>query len=81
MISDNLTRDTEPDSNLIEYEEGSSLPIGFHGRHGFSPLSKVVNDHDNMLMPPNQSWIAIYEVYPPLNEGTDGNDWVKRGWV
>jgi hypothetical protein len=81
MINDNLTRDTEPGDNLIEYEEGNNLPIGFHGRHGFDPLSKVVDDHDNMLIPPNQSWIVIYKVYPPLGEGTDDNDWVKRGWV
>jgi hypothetical protein len=81
MISDNLTRDTEPGDNLIEYKEGGSIPIGFNFRHGLDPLSKVVDDHDNVLMPPSQSWVAIHKVHPPLGEGTDGNDWVKRGWM
>jgi hypothetical protein len=81
MISDNLTRDTEPGDNLVEHEEGCSLPIGFYSRNGFSPLGKLVDNHDDVLIPPNRSWVAIDEIYPPLGEGTDDNDWVKRGWV
>ena len=81
MISDNITRDTEPGDNLVEHEEGCSLPIGFYSSHGLGPLSEVVNDHDNMLVPPNQSWVAIDEIYPPLGEGTNGNDWMERGWM
>jgi hypothetical protein len=53
MISDNLTRDTKSGDNLIEYEEGDSLPIGFNCRNVFDPLNKVVYDHDNVLIPPN----------------------------
>jgi hypothetical protein len=74
MISDNLTRDTEPGDYLIEYEKGCSLPIGFNSRHGLDPLSKVVDDHDNVLIPPRQSLVAIDEVHPPLGEGNDIND-------
>ena len=53
MINDNLTQDTEPGDNLIEYEEGYILPIGFNCRHGLDPLIKVVDDHNNVLMPPS----------------------------
>jgi hypothetical protein len=53
MISDNLTRDTEPGDNLVEHEEGYSIPIEFYSRHGLDPLSEVVDDHDNMLVPPS----------------------------
>jgi hypothetical protein len=81
MISDNITWDTEHGNNLIKYKEGCSIPIGFNYMHGLSPLSKVVDGHDNVLIPPSRSWVAIYEVLPPLGEGTDNNDWVKRGWV
>jgi hypothetical protein len=81
MISDNITRDTKPGDNLVEHKEGCSLPIGFYGRHGLDPLSNVGDDHNNVLIPPNRSWVAIDEIYPPLGEGTDGNDWVKRGWM
>jgi hypothetical protein len=81
MINDNLTRDTELGDNLVEHEESCSLPIGFNCRHGFEPLGKVVDDHDNVLMPPSRSWVAIDEIYLPLGEGSDSNNWVKRGWV
>jgi hypothetical protein len=74
MINENITRDSESGYNLIEYEEGSSLPVGFNCRHGFIPLSKVVYDHDNVLIPPSQSWVSIHKVHPPLGEGTDSND-------
>jgi hypothetical protein len=79
MISENLTQDTELADNLIEYKEGNIIPIRFNCRNGLVPLIKLVDGHDNVLMPPNRSWVAIYEVQPPLGEGTNGNDWVKRG--
>jgi hypothetical protein len=81
MISDNLTQDTEPGDNLVEYEKNNNLPIGFHGRNGFDPLGEVVNSHDNVLIPPSRSWFAINEIYSPLSERTDSNDWVERGRV
>jgi hypothetical protein len=79
MINDNITWDTEPGDNFIEYEEGNNILVRFSCGHGLDPLSKVFYDHDNVLMPTSQSWVAINEVHPPLSEGTDGNDWVKRG--
>jgi hypothetical protein len=81
MISDNLTRDTEPGDNFIEYEEGDNLPVIFNCRHGLNPLIKVFDNHNNVIIPPSRSWVAIHEFHPSLGEGTDGNDWVKRGWM
>jgi hypothetical protein len=81
MINENLTRDYEPVYNLIEYEEGGSISIVFNYRNGLGPLSKVVYSHNNVLMPPNQSWVATHKVHPPLGEETDSNDWMERGWM
>jgi hypothetical protein len=53
----------------------------FNCRHGLIPLGKIVHDHDNVMVPPSQGWVTIHEIHPPLGEGTDGNDWVKRGRV
>jgi hypothetical protein len=53
MINDNLTRDSEYGDNLIEYEEGDSLPVGFNRRHGLNPFSKSFYGHDNVLIPPS----------------------------
>jgi len=81
MISDNITLDSKLSYNLIEYEEDKKFSIIINYRHGLGPLSKVLYDHDIVLMPPSRSWVAINEIYPPLGEGTNDNDWVKRGWV
>ena len=51
MISNNITWDSETGNNLIEYEEGDSPPVGFKYRHGINPLSKLVDNHDNVSMP------------------------------
>ena len=53
MITDNITQDSERGYNLIEYEEGDSLPVRFDYRNVFDPLNNVVYDHDNVLMPPS----------------------------
>jgi hypothetical protein len=79
MINDNITRDSGPGYNFIEHEKCNSITIVFNCRHGLDPLSKVVYDHDNVLIPPSQSWVAIHKIHPPLGEGTDGDDQVKRG--
>jgi hypothetical protein len=34
-----------------------------------------------MLMPPIQTWDAIQKIHPPLGEGTDDHEQVKRGWM
>jgi hypothetical protein len=69
MISDNLIRDTEPGDNLIEYEEGNNLPIGFYSRHGFIPLSKLVDYHNNMLMPLAEVGLQSMKSTPHLVKG------------
>jgi hypothetical protein len=74
MFSDNITRDTESGDNLIEYEEGGSPTIRFNCSHGLDPISKVFYGQDNLLIPPNQIWVAIHKFHPPLGEGTDSND-------
>jgi hypothetical protein len=81
MINDNITQDYEPSYNFIGYKEGNSITIIFNCRHGLDPLSKVVYDHNNVLMPPIRSWVSIHKVHPPLGEGIDGNDGMERGWM
>jgi hypothetical protein len=81
MINENLTRDSELGYNLIEYEEGKNLTIGSNYRHGLNLFSKVVYDHDNVLMPPCRNWVAIHKIHPPLGEGTDDNEWMERRWM
>jgi hypothetical protein len=81
MIIENISWDSEPRYNMVEYKEFCSPTIIFNGRHGLYPFSKLIHNHDNMLVPPSRGWVKIHKIYPPLGEGNDGDDWVKRGWV
>jgi hypothetical protein len=69
MVSDNITWDTEPGDNLIEYEESCSIPIGFNYRHGLDPLIKIVDSHDNVLMPPDEVGLQSTKSTPHLVKG------------
>lgn len=53
MIIENISWDSEPRYNMVEYKEFCSLTIIFNGRHGFYPFSKLIHNHDNMLFPPS----------------------------
>jgi hypothetical protein len=64
MISNNINRDSELGYNLVEYEEGRSITIRFNCRNGLDPLSELFYDHNNVLMPPRRSWVAIHKVHP-----------------
>jgi hypothetical protein len=63
MISENLTRDIELGDNLIEYEEGDNIPIGFNHRHVLNTLIKLFDDHDNVFIPPDVC------LFPPAEVG------------
>jgi hypothetical protein len=69
MVSDNITWDTEPGDNLIEYEEVFNLPIGFNCSHGLGPLSKVVDNHDNVLIPLDEVGLQLMKSTPHLVKG------------
>ena len=74
MINENRLPDFGLSYNLIEYEKCCSLTIKFNGRNGLDPFIKLIHNHNNVMMPPNRSWVAINEVHPPLGEGIDNND-------
>jgi hypothetical protein len=59
MIIENLLWDSEQGYNLVEYVECCSLTIEFNGWHGLCPFSELIHDHDNMMMPPSQSWVML----------------------
>ena len=51
MVCDNLLWDTESRDNLIEYEIGCDLTIDFEVRHYLFPLSEVVKNNNDVLIP------------------------------
>jgi hypothetical protein len=81
MITGNLPWDSKLGYNLVEHKKCCILTIVFNSRNGLFPFSEVVHDHDNMLIPTSRRWVAVHKIHPPLVQGTDGDDWVKREWM
>ena len=50
----------------------------FEGRHGFSPLSEVINYNDDVFVSIARWRVASHEVYAPFEKGVDSNDWVEK---
>ena len=50
MVSDQLSRNSEPSYYVIEHEQSSCLAIVKICWHSFDPLGKVVDDHNNVFM-------------------------------
>ena len=76
MVSDKLFWNAEPGDNLVENEMRGYLTVKFKCGHSLYPSREVINNHNNMMMPPSRSWVAIHEIKPPLSEGTGGDNWM-----
>ena len=76
MVSDKLPRDTEPGDNLIEYKMHGCLTVVFNSGNILCPFREIVNNHNNVMVPPIRSWVAIHKIGAPVGEGTGGDNWM-----
>jgi hypothetical protein len=53
MISDNGTWYTKMSYDMVEKEKSCSMTIIQEGRHSLSPFGEVVNDDDDVTLPPS----------------------------
>jgi hypothetical protein len=74
MVSDNLLRNLKPSYDLIKNEKCCSFPIISEHWHSLSPFGEVVDDHDNVMMPPSRSQIACHKIHPPLGDRANSNN-------
>ena len=79
MVSDNLSLNAKPCNNLVKYEMCGFLTIGFNYGHILYPFCEVIDNHNNMVVPPNRGWVAIHKINPPLNEWTDSDKRKQQG--
>jgi hypothetical protein len=42
------------------------------------PLSEIINDHNDVTMPPSRRWVACHKINAPLSKWANGDDWKKR---
>jgi len=50
MVSDNLFGNTKPGNDLVEEKQGCCFTIVLESGHSLGPLSKVVDNYDDILM-------------------------------
>ena len=69
MVSDKLFQNPEPSNNLVEYEVGDCLIVGFNCRHSLSPFREVINIHYDMMIPPAEAGLQSIKSSPHLVKG------------
>ena len=74
MVSDKLFQNAELGDNLVENKMRGRLTVGFNYGHSLYPFCEVIDSHNNMMMPPIQSWFAIHKIKTPLGEGIDSDN-------
>ena len=79
MVSDKISRDTKLSNDMIEYKMRGCITIKFNSRHSLYPFREVIHDHYDVMVPPNQSWVEIHKVNPPLGEGFDNDNSMQQG--
>jgi hypothetical protein len=52
MIRDNGFWNTKASDDVVEYEKSYSTTIIKKSRHSLNPFCKVINDNDDITMPP-----------------------------
>jgi len=71
---DNLSRKPEPRYDLIKHEECCSFLVINKCHHDLDPLSKLVDGHNDVTMPPSRCQVKHHEIYPPLGEEAGCNN-------
>ena len=52
MVSDKLFQNTEPSNDLVEYKMCGCLTIRFNCGHILCPFHEIINNHNNVMVPP-----------------------------
>ena len=79
MVSDKLSRNAKLGDNLVENKMHDYLIIKFNCGHSLFPFHEIIDIHNNVMIPPNRSWVVIHKVKPPLGEGTDDDNRMQQG--
>ena len=52
MVSDKLFQNPKLINNLVEYKMHGCLTVRFNYRHSLFPFREVIDNHNNMMVPP-----------------------------
>jgi hypothetical protein len=63
-------------NDVVKEKMCCSVSDVVESRHGFSPLSEVIDYHDNVFVSIVGWRVASHDVYAPFAKGVDSDDWV-----
>ena len=77
MISNDDLRDTKSSYDMVEKKLSRSFTISITCGHRHRPFSEIINDNDDITMPPDQVRVTCHEINTPFSKGADGDNWVQ----
>lgn len=69
MVSYNGLRNAKMHYDVVEEELSSSDTVSIICGHHLGPFSEVVDNDDNIVMPPSRAMVTCHEVYAPFSDG------------
>jgi len=81
MISNDGLRDTKSSYDMVEKKLSNSFIVNITCGHRLNPFSEIINEDDDICMPPRRARVTSHEFNTPLGKGSNDNNWVQgRGW-
>ena len=62
MVSDKLPWNAKLGDNLVKYKMYGCFIVGFDIGHGLFRFHETIHNHNNMMVPPNRSWVTIHKI-------------------
>jgi hypothetical protein len=76
MIENSLLWDSEPGNDMVEEKTRCCVKNVAKCGHGFGPFGKIIYYHHDVIVSINGWRMESHEVYAPLTEGADCDEWV-----
>jgi hypothetical protein len=71
VISDDSLVNTKTSYDVIKKKQGCSLSSIVECRHRLGPFRKVINDYNDVTMPPSRVRVTCHEIDAPFRKRTN----------
>jgi len=73
MVTYNGLRNANTHYDMVDEELSNNDTVSVRCLDHLGPFSEVVDDEDNIAMPPGRVRVICHEVYAPFSEWANGN--------
>lgn len=77
MVSDDGLRDTKLSYDVIKKELNHKFIVSIICGHHIGPFSEIIDNDDDITMPPDRARVTFHEVNTPFYKVLDSNNWVQ----